>query len=141
MLIRHAGRSDLPAVRVLLGQLGYQVELAELADRLDRVGSFADHYLAVAEVDGRVAGLLHVFERPALEKPCEAIVQALVVEEAYRGKGVGRILMRHAETWARRRGLVSIALHTRIDRDDAHAFYVRIGYDSATTSHQMRKQL
>jgi GNAT superfamily N-acetyltransferase len=141
MLIRSITRSDLPAARVLLRQLGYDIALAELAARLDRVGAAVDHCVAVAELDGQIAGLLHVFERPALEKPCEAIVQALVVEVACRGKGVGRALMRHAETWARTRGLASIALHTRIDRDDACAFYARIGYDAAATSHRMRKQL
>ena len=35
-----------------------------------------------------------MFERPALEKPCEAVVQALVVDSEARGSGVGEALMR-----------------------------------------------
>ena len=46
----------------------------------------------VAEMEGEVVGVLHVFERPALEKPCEAVVQALVVDGERRGAGIGEAL-------------------------------------------------
>ncbi len=49
--------------------------------------------------------------------------------------------MREAEAWARGRGLVAIALYTRIDRDAARAFYERIGYGISATSHLMRREL
>ena len=39
-----------------------------------------DHRIVVAEIEGKAGGVLHVFERPAFEKPCEAVVQALVVD-------------------------------------------------------------
>ena len=80
-------------------------------------------------------GVLHVFERPALEKPCEAVVQALVVDGARRGSGIGEALMREAEAWAAARKLASTALYTRIDRDRARLFYERIGYRLKATSH------
>jgi ribosomal protein S18 acetylase RimI-like enzyme len=69
------------------------------------------------------------------------VVQALVVDESCRGKGVGNDLMQAAETWARDRGVGSIVLHTRIDRADAQAFYARLGYETAATSNLMRKTL
>jgi len=38
-----------------------------------------------------------------------------------------------AEAWAQERGLNYVVLHTRVDRDDARAFYERIGYTRAAT--------
>jgi ribosomal protein S18 acetylase RimI-like enzyme len=46
-----------------------------------------------------------------------------------------------AESWALARGLTHIVLHTRIDRDDARAFYEHLGYRRAATSHLMSKSL
>src|SRR5688572_22278799 len=66
MLIRPFRRADMPTARELLRQLGYEVGIEELAARLARLLGAADHHVTVAEHDGRVAGLLHAFARPAL---------------------------------------------------------------------------
>ena len=79
--------------------------------------STSTHRVIVAEEDGEIVGVLHAFERPALEKPCEVVVQALIVDETRRGSGIGAVLMHEAETWATTCGLSSTALYTRIDRD------------------------
>ncbi len=141
MRIRPLNAEDVSAAAALLHQLGYAVDTAELADRMARVGAASGHHAVVAELEGCIVGLLHVYERAALEKPGEAVVQALVVDAASRDEGVGRALMREAEDWARAHGLSSIALHTRIDRDDARAFYTSLGYEVAATAHLMRKTL
>jgi GNAT superfamily N-acetyltransferase len=120
-----------------LQQLGYDVGSAELARRAERVLLAPHHYTVVAEQAGRIVGLLHAFERPALEKPCEAVVQALVVDEAARAHGIGRALMGAAEVWAKARGLASVALYTR----NAQAFYAGLGYAKVATSDFMRKSM
>ena len=81
----------------------------------------------------RSSGWCTFYERPALEKPCEAVVQALIVDGSLRKTGVGRILMAAAET--------CLVLHTRDDREDARAFYEHLGYQKAATSHLMSKAL
>jgi GNAT superfamily N-acetyltransferase len=91
----------------------------------------------VAEEVGAVVGVLHVFERPALDKGSEAVVQALVVDDSVRSRGVGEALMREAEAWAASRGLTATSLYTSIKRDRAHAFYERLGYHIKGTSHLM----
>lgn len=141
MDIRPVDAKDLPAVGDLLRQLGYVIDAGDLAERIARVSGVHDHRVVVAELDGRVVGLMHVFARPALEKPSEAVVQALVVNKSCRGKGIGQALMHDAEAWAKARALASVVLHTRVDREDARAFYARIGYTTAATSHLMRKTL
>ena len=132
---------DVDAVRDLLLQLGYDVPAGEAAARIEAVLAADGHYAAVAQRHGSVIGMIHLFGRPALEKPAEAVVQMLVVERSARKLGVGKLLVAEAERWARTNGLASVSLHTRIDRLDASRFYERLGYRRAATSHYMRKEL
>src|SRR6266851_2925627 len=131
MIIRDARPDDLPVVRRLIGQLADAADEMEFRARFERVAATPGHRIIVAEMDSEIVGVLHVFERPALEKACEAVVQALV------GAGIGEALMREAEAWAASRKLASTALYTRIDRDRARMFYERIGYRLKATSHLM----
>ena len=137
MIIRDARPADRAMVHRLIGQLADAPDEAEFRARFERVSADAGHRLIVAERQGEVVGVLHVFERPALEKPCEAVVQALVVDGARRGSGIGEALMREAEAWAAARKLASTVLYTRVDRDRARTFYERIGYRLKATSHLM----
>ena len=139
--VRAMIRADLPAVRDLLEQLGYALDSAEVARRFAAVVSAPGHAAMVAEVAGRVAGLVHVYARPALENPAEAIVQALVVDDAHRRGGLGRALMAAAEAWALARGLRSLALSSNVARTGAHAFYHALGYRTAATALILRKEL
>ena len=141
MIVRDLTPADLPTVTALLGQLGYELAEQEVCRHLSHLMKTPDHATRVADVDGRVVGLLHMFERPALEKPREAVVQSLVVDAAQRAHGVGAALMRDAEAWARARGLVSVVLYTRVDRDAARTFYEKLGYEPVATSHLMRREL
>jgi ribosomal protein S18 acetylase RimI-like enzyme len=137
MIIRDARTGDIAAVWHLIGQLAEAPDEAEFRHRFERVLASEGHRVIVAEAGGDVVGVLHVFERPALEKPCEAVVQALVVDSERRRAGVGETLMREAEAWAASRKLGSTALYTRIDRDRARRFYERLGYRHKGTSHLM----
>lgn len=139
MVIREGRTSDVTAIRRLIAQLSEDPGDAEFRNRFESLSKATDHRVLVAEENGAVVGVLHVFERPALEKPREAVVQALVVDEESRSGGVGQALMRAAEAWASERGLPSVALYTRIDRDKARAFYERIGYRLKATSHLMSR--
>jgi ribosomal protein S18 acetylase RimI-like enzyme len=141
MQVRPLSPSDVEMATELLGQLGYQMSPNEAATRIARVLSDKEHFAAVADDDGKVLGLIHAFERPALEKPCEAVVQSLAVDSRARKTGVGRALMAAAQAWAQERGLEHVVLHTRIDRDDARAFYEQLGYERAATAHLMKKSL
>jgi GNAT superfamily N-acetyltransferase len=52
----------------------------------------------------------------------------LVVDETWRSRGVGRLLVEAVERWTRERGCHRIVVTTALRRTDAHAFYERIGY-------------
>jgi GNAT superfamily N-acetyltransferase len=79
---------------------------------------------------------------------CESItdsgradIQGLVVEDEYRGNGIGQLLVQAAEEWARRRNCTSMRLVSNIVRDRAHEFYKRLGYDILKTQHAFKKVL
>ena len=133
--------ADRAAARDLLEQLSYPLPLEEVGRRYAALVATPDHRVIVAEAAGQIAGLLHVFARPALENPPEAVVEALVVAGGMRRNGIGRALMAEAERWAAARGLRSVALSSNIARRDAHAFYHALGYATAATSLILRKKL
>jgi GNAT superfamily N-acetyltransferase len=130
---------DLPAAQVLLSHLGYTLDSEELWRRYQAVTHSVDHCLFVAEEDGFIVALCHVYARPALDKPPEAIVQALVVDPAHQGRGTGRKMMAAAERWAVEHGFTSVALASDVSRSDAHTFYEALGYQRTATSHLFRK--
>jgi GNAT superfamily N-acetyltransferase len=133
---------ELPDARALLRELGYDIPADELSRRMESVILREDHAVWLAcDGDGTALGLIHVYERAALEKPVEAYIQSLVVSANARRTGVGAALNKTAEDWARDRGLLTISLHTQMHRNDAVAFYTREGYAEITQSRMLRKAL
>lgn len=141
LTLRPMTDGDLPVARHLLGQLGYDLPIEEVQRRFRSVEAAPGHAVLLGDRDGEVVALCHLFVRPALEKPPEVVVQALVVDEASRGTGAGQHMMQAAEDWAAARGFNSIALYSSITRHGTHAFYEAIGYVRSGTSHLFRKAL
>jgi ribosomal protein S18 acetylase RimI-like enzyme len=135
--LRPLTAADADAARELLGQLGFHGTSHEMRGRIERVLADATHFAVVAEADGRVAGLVHAFERPALEKPCEVVVQSLAVRPDAQRLGIGRMLMEAVERFAAAHGSGSVALHTR----HGEPFYEKLRYEILATPHFMRRVL
>jgi GNAT superfamily N-acetyltransferase len=126
----------------LAGELGYPSTAEQMAARktvLDREGR---HGLLVAEDErGDVIGWIIVSEMCSLELDPHAEVKGLVVTEAARSRGVGRLLMAAGEAWARARGLREIVLRSNVIRERAHHFYHSIGYDVQKRQVKLTKRL
>ena len=120
---------DAAAIASLLTQLGYPCDYSDVEERIDRLQIVGDR-IVVAEVAGKVAGVAHLQVTPALERDAPvARIGALVVDEALRGEGVGRVLVEAVELEARLRGCELLYLTTSEHRDDARAFYERLGLE------------
>jgi GNAT superfamily N-acetyltransferase len=139
--LRAMAKTDVPDILPLLSQLGYEISQAGVEARVDGVLTEPRHCLLVAERGRRIVGLMHVFARPAIENPREAVVQALVVDEGCRRTGVGRMLTAAAERWGADHGCRSVMLESNIARLPAHRFYAALGYRVAATAHILRKAL
>ena len=126
----------------LAEQLGYPVGTDELAERLAAVAA-NDHaqVMVAADADDRPIGWIHVEVKRTLVAPLSAQVMGLVVDDAARSGGIGRELLRSAETWAAARGCGRMLVGTRVTRGRAHRFYQREGYAVQKTSYFFEKEL
>lgn len=140
--IRAMTVEDIPAVTRLTGQLGYPSTEEQVRRRFEALGRLGHGSVAVAvQAPEGVVGWLYVAVQVTVEGDPGAEVWGLVVDEAHRGRGIGRALMDHAESWARSRGFSSVSLRTNVIRDETHRFYRALGYQVVKTQYKMRKQL
>ncbi len=100
---------------------------------LDMVLSAPDAALLVAELDGRLAGLIQVGIREIADVPIMVArryvkISDLAVAKAYQRRGVGRALMEAAEAWGRKHGAASMELMVWEFNRGAQAFYKKLGY-------------
>lgn len=139
--VRRARLEDAGSLAELSRQLGYPAAPAAIRRRLQALATSPEHAVYVAELQGAVAGWVHVFIHRVLESDWRAEIGGLVVAERFRGGGVGRRLLERAERWARGRRLKAVYLRSNVIRKDAHAFYQKRGYQIIKTQYAFVKNL
>lgn len=129
--IRPCTPADASLVRVLLGELGYEVSAAAAAERLRQLAVTGADPTFLACENNRPLGLiaLHRCHMLQYEKPVMRIT-ALVVDRRARRRGIGRLLIEHALSCADRAGSQLIELTSALDRIEAHAFYCSLGFEA-----------
>ncbi len=93
----------------------------------DGWGSPEQDVYALDDDDGEAVGYLWLCDREGMSGR-QLFVYELRVEEAHRGKGHGRTLMKFAEEEARRRELPRIALNVFGGNEVARGLYRSLGY-------------
>lgn len=153
MIIRNAENKDIDAVSALLSQV---LELhAKIRPDVFMSGTtkysreeladiFADESRRtfVAEENGRVLGYAFcIVKMPSFAstmKPRKALfIDDLCVDEAARGKAVGRRLFDFAKEQARRLGCCEITLNVWEGNDGAKAFYEKMGMKPRETQMEL----
>ena len=120
--VRRAERSDIEALLELeMGFPGDRMSRSSLVRLLGR--DSADVW--VAEADGKVMGDAIVLFRRGFES---ARLYSMVVNPAYRGRGIARRLLEAAEEGARERGAIVMRLEVREDNAAAISLYQAAGY-------------
>lgn len=126
----------------LYEQLGYRVTREEAEGRLEEIERDEGHAAFVAaSPDGEVVGWVHVYLRLLVEHRLRAEVGALVVAEDYRRRGIGELLVQHAEEWARRQGCWAVQLRSNVIREGTHLFYEKTGYRTLKEQRVFQKVL
>ncbi|NYZ74512.1 GNAT family N-acetyltransferase [Candidatus Micrarchaeota archaeon] len=85
----------------------------------------------VAELDGNIVGHVMVEVQklpPIYVHDKNAYVCEIVVGEHHRGKGIGTMLLKEAEKWARKKRMYSIGLMVHIANEDALSVYRKSGF-------------
>ena len=130
LLIREVKPADAPDLARLITQLGYPSSQGEIEKRMTVLARLPDHATFVAELDGRIVGLVGAYMDYALEiDGAYGRLMGLVVDEAFRGQGVGARLMEWIEGWLRDHGATRLTLTSGKQRIDAHRFYRNLGYE------------
>jgi GNAT superfamily N-acetyltransferase len=142
VFVRPAAAADAPTIAALSGQFGYPATREAIGRRLAAIAGDPAATVLVAEArDGAVVGWVHVRTLQLLQRDACAEIGGLVVDEAWRRRGIGGQLMAAAEEWAGRQGVSLLRLRSNVIRDDAHAFYRRLGYLDSKTSLLFTKTL
>jgi ribosomal protein S18 acetylase RimI-like enzyme len=128
--IRDAELNDAPELAVLMCELGYETKRTEMERRLKLILSNPAYKTFVAVMDGRVCGMIGTLTCPSYEhNDAGGRILALVIFNRARRRGIGRALIATAEKDFAQRGIVRVAVDTRLTREDAHKFYESLGYE------------
>ncbi len=132
--IREISVTDAGAVARLSGELGYPVDLESMKQRIEQLTSLNNHVVYAACVGDKVLGWIDVGIVHHLQaEPCGEI-GGLVVDSEFRSRGIGALLVAKGEQWAAERGIAKMRVRSRIAREAAHRFYLRLNYSHLKTS-------
>jgi GNAT superfamily N-acetyltransferase len=136
--LRDARREDVPAIIGMLADdmLGRSREVTSeplpksYYDAFDALDRDRNNRLLIAELDGEIVGTLQITFIHGLSRQGakRALIEAVRVSSAHRGKGLGEEIIRAAIEIARESKCAMVQLTTDKSRKDAHRFYERLGF-------------
>lgn len=145
---RRARAEDLPSiVRMLaddpLGATRERVESplpVEYREAFGAIERDPNQELIVAEVDGRLAGVLQISFIPCLTHTgtSRALIEGVRVDASLRAAGVGRRMIGHAVERAKARGCGLVQLTSDKSRRDAIRFYESLGFVASHEGMKLR---
>jgi GNAT superfamily N-acetyltransferase len=127
--IREMTSEDAGAVNRLSAQLGYPLTVEQTKQNINAVMKSQDHNAFVAEYGNTIVGWIGAAHSIMIEVMPHCEINGLVIDEHYRGKGVGRILIAAVKQWAKEKGDNKLSLRCNITRADAHRFYEHLGFE------------
>lgn len=149
LVLRSAVRTDLPAIIAMLADdvLGARRELfedplpASYTAAFESIGDDPNNELIVAELEGRVIGVLQLTFIPYLtyQGSWRALVEGVRVASSVRSGGIGKSMLEWAIERSKERGCGLIQLTTDKSRPEALRFYERLGF--VASHHGMKLRL
>jgi len=139
MDIRSARIEDAAQLADLFDQLGHAQTEDELRARLEQFLADPRAGVVVADDGAALLGAATYFFVPVPHdsRPwCR--ITTLVVDEAHRGQGAGRMLVAAAEAAAREHSCSRIEATSALHRAAAHRFYEALGY-GRTSAHFLKR--
>jgi GNAT superfamily N-acetyltransferase len=142
LMVRPITLEDAEVVAALSGELGYEVTVEAICERIAHFSPGTDRQIAlVACLGTEVVGWIEASIHHGLQSPPYSLINGLVVSETRRGLGIGKRLCDEVETWSRRQGVTTVRVTSRISREDAHRFYLREGFERIKTWAVFEKML
>jgi GNAT superfamily N-acetyltransferase len=128
IFIRNVTEADAIAVNALSQQLGYTMPLELTISNIKAVLAHKGHNAFVAIHENKVIGWIGVAQAIQIESAPFCEIRGLIVDEKYRGHGIGKMLIEKAKQWGKETGNKTLRLRTNMIRKEAHLFYQHIGF-------------
>lgn len=129
--IREAKIDDASRLVPLFEQLGYPQPKDIIENRLDAYIKTPDHNVFATEKEGMIVGFIALVGADwFIEIDKVYRIVALIIDESYRGQGIGKLLIQQAEDFAKSHGGGMIELTSGLRRAESgsHKFYDSLGY-------------
>ncbi len=118
--------TEITSLCELIKQLGYEHSETSLQDNVKAVRNNGGEVF-VAELDGKIIGCASAIIDIRLAAGKSGEIVSVVVENAFRGKGIGTALIRECESWLKNTvSIIRIRANTK--RTEAPSFYGSLGY-------------
>lgn len=124
--IKEVHEEYIEPINTLLGQLSSSPHLFTL-EMLDTMVHSGNSHLLLAEADGAVVGMLTLCDYLA-PTGRKMWIEDVVVDEATRGRSIGRLLVESAIELAKSIGPGTLMLTSRPSREAANALYRSSGF-------------
>ena len=133
MNIVQATRKDLPELQNLASKLWPDESVDEVAAALRKsIASPKEDLFFICDEHQRAIAFTQLSLRydyvPGATRQPVGFVEGIYVEEGYRGTGIGRQLIEHAEKWAFDKGCIELASDALIDNVDSQNFHTQVGF-------------
>lgn len=137
IVVRSAQPCDAPRLVELIIALGHSIGEADLLRNLEALSESG--LLPLVAIDGdRLIGMCGISTMLTVHRSAPVgRVSVMIVDEAYRGRGIGALLVAEAEKRLTQRGCKIIEVTSNMRRDRAHHFYEQLGYER--TSYRFMK--
>lgn len=143
MEIRQATQSDLARILQLHQELEFGatpvLNLMDAQQIFNRMQSYPDYHLYVAEIEGLIVGTfaLLIMENLAHSGAPSGIVEDVVVHPQWQGQGIGKAMMQFAMQKCSQAGCYKLCLSSNLKRAAAHRFYESLGFQQHGYSYKV----
>ena len=141
VLVRQIDAVDAQSICALSEQLGYHLAASETETQIKAVLLRDDNCAFVAVSDENIIGWIHGLKAIRIETPPFVEIGGLVVDERYRGKGIGEKLVNRVKQWCIEQGISSLKVRCNTKRLEAHKFYNKIGFIEIKTQKVFEMEL
>jgi uncharacterized protein YbbK (DUF523 family)/ribosomal protein S18 acetylase RimI-like enzyme len=140
-ILRRARPGDCGELARLAAELGYPCDEDAVRVRIEMSLARDDTTVIVAQLGGELVGWTNVDRTERFYLDPFAEITGFVVDQRYRGRGLGKLIMAEAELWAASRSLKLIRLKANVTRLDAHRFYEGLGFERTKAQYAYVKRL
>ncbi len=110
-------------------ELGYDFDLENTRIRLSNLLNNSSNKIIVAELNQKIVGYVHGVDYDLFYSNHMKNIMGIAVASEYKRKGIGSLLIKDIESWAKNTGAVGVRLNSGSTRLSAHEFYLSCGYE------------